>query len=115
MSLLGISKYDYTAKDRQSHPGCYQSAMTTADTGGGRETLSSGVVPSMTPGRGTHDQSRAMVNTAPSFGDQGVKCASFVTVDEVQDSSSHFPGTEGNEQSESESESCSLDWNSEEC
>ena len=76
--IIVTSKYGYTAKDEQSHHGCYQSGSTTANTGGVR-------VPSMTSGRRTHKHS----NTAPSLGDQGVKCTSFVAVDEVQDSYFH--------------------------
>ena len=82
-NVIVISKHSYTAEDEQSHYSRYQSAWTIDDTVGGRETLSSGVVHSMTPGRETCDQSRTMVNTAPSLGDQGVKCARFVAVVEV--------------------------------
>ena len=42
-----------------------------------------------------------------------MNCTRFVAVDEIQDSSFHFPGTEGNEQNESDI--CSFDWNSKEC
>ena len=84
--IIVIGKYGYTAEDEQSHYSHYQSASTTADTGGGHDTLSSRVVSSMTPGRVTRDHSRTVVNTAPSLGDEGVKYNRFVAADEVQDS-----------------------------
>ena len=86
MFIIVTSKHRYTGEDEQAHYSRYQSAMTTANAGGGHETLSSGDVSSVTPGRVTRDQSRTVVNTAPSLGDQGVKCTRIAGVDEVQDS-----------------------------
>ena len=102
--MLVTNELGYTAEDEQSQYSRYESASTTTDTDGGRDTLSSGDVPSMTPGHGNHEHTRT------GLGDQGVKCARFVAVDEVQNSCFHFPGPEGNEQNEPGMSS--LDWNS---
>ena len=106
--IIVTSKHGPTTEDEQSHSvySCCQSTSTKDNTGDGHETISSGDVPGAIPDHGTHDQSRTVVNTAPSLGDQGVKCARIVAVDEVQDSGFHFPGPEGNEENH-ESNTCS--------
>ena len=114
--IIVISKHGYTAEDELSPYGHYQSALTTADTDGRSETLSSVDVTSMTLGRVTCDQSRTVVNTPPSLGHQGVNVLCLWLLIKFKTESRncfHFPGTEGSEQNESDM--CSLDWNSKEC
>ena len=112
--IIVTSKHGYTAEDKQSHSvySCCQSTSTKDNTGVtvGHETISSRDVLGAIPDHGTHDQSRTVVNTAPSLGDQGVKCTRFVVVDEVQDSGFHFPGPEGNKENhESNTSSSNLE------